>query len=235
MADSRVKDFTNTLVVTSLADIQGVFLWADKEGWTDAEKFELSSILLTGVIADVDAKDYELMTAAAFKATVMNGTRYGVNRLAIGADVTAKTGQTVIACSSQGVMQAQWKKDWFEGIVPNVYKANNLALPAAIQFEGFVNQEIAAGNRVKISPDLPAGYRFEILSYQVASYSDFTGVKAGLFDTIAFNGFVVRNSILGALSSLELSADGRDVSIYAPSSTHNNQTSISLNGIIVPV
>ncbi len=216
MANLRVRAFVGTVTPTQKSDLEGLFWWVDKAGFTDAQKLEAISLLTEAIITD-NTIDYLAMTPKAFYDSVMTGSRRGVGMIANDGNVTAKTGTGVLICTSQVAMQTQWLEDWFQkNGIPSVVAANDFTIPKAMSFEVNFVQGLSALQEVAISPVLPVGYRYDTVNFSYASASD--TIKGSGFKNLRHTGSIVTTTIvfLGtSFMDLRMSADGRQISVRA--------------------
>lgn len=154
MANLRVRDFETTLTPTQKSDLQGLFLWVDKAGFSDAQKVDVISLLTDSIITD-NNNDYQALTPKAFYDSVMTNGRRGVGIFATDADVADKDGTGVLNTFHQILMQAQWLKDWFQGNGTVIdFKADNedMELAQALAYSAAWSGDFTAGQLVELQP-----------------------------------------------------------------------------------
>ena len=241
MADDRIKDLPEEVIESELnALIATLYLAVDDTTFTDANKILLKAILFEELVDD-NTNDFQALTPKGFYDSVMTTVRMGIQRLATNGEVTAKTGVGLLNTAHQVLMQTQWVKDWFESSgVPNIYGADDLTTPSAMSFEVNFNQaNMTAGQEVAISPVLPSGYRYHTINFSWAA-SVSTGVLQGSgFSNMVFSGSTVSTTLIILASNiilqLRLSADGREISIYAINISENVLASLHFNVVIQPI
>lgn len=223
MADSKVQDLTKR-VLSSLANLTGVRIWSGKTGESDALGIEMSELLSSSPVTGADNPDYKALTPKGFRDSVMTETERGVGSFADDTAIAAKTGDTLLRSGKQAEMQEQWKKDFFikdtNETVYGVYRANaDDTDMGALNFEAtcFMDNFGAGASRI-ISPPLPAGKVFKAIYYSLLLKKTGTG----LFYTTAYleyNGSSVSAPIGASNCSVDISSDGRTVSIFGDVTT----------------
>lgn len=214
MADSKVQDLGKR-VLSSLANLTGVRLWSGKTGEANALGIEASEFISSAVVAD-DSIDYKALTPKGFNTSIMTETRRGVGTYAGDTDINAKTGEGLLRSSKQSVMQAQWKKDFFEvNSVPNTYRTDSFSSPHAMSFD--VNMYIpSVGNNTyyTLSPSLPTGKTFHTIYAHIVLKSTVSAVpRVGTYKITYASGeayVIVDNS----LYRLGIRSDGRSIFFY---------------------
>lgn len=240
MADSRGKDLTGTVISSELqALLSSLYFNVDASSFSEAKKIVLQTLLTEAVIA-ANSNNYQAMTPKAFYDSIMTTARKGIGQLSTDANVTAKSGTGLLNAVHQTLMQTQWLKDWFEvNGVPAQIKADSFTAPRAMQWVSTNNVNMNAFQRVSISPVLPANHRYKRVSAQHAAYNVTWGLSDAGFITVGYTG----SSILVGLVSLgginyvmlELSADGREITLYNPTAIPCEiSCSLSINAIVEP-
>lgn len=126
MANTRVKDFPTTFNPATLTALQSVFTWVDKQGFTEAQKYDLASSLTSAIVTG-NTIDYKSMTPKAFWDSIMSETRRGVGLYATDANITGKSGDGLLRAGKQPQMQEQWLSDWYIANGPAVTVHQNAA------------------------------------------------------------------------------------------------------------
>lgn len=234
MADDRIKDLPGEVSTAELnALIDTLYLAVDDTTFTDAEKMLLKSIMFDGFVTS-NSNNYQAMTPRAFYNNIMTTTRRGVGTFANDTDIGNKAGEGLLRSEGQPVMQAQWLIDWFESNpVPKIYSADNLETPRTMSFDVHFNNPINPTPVIVISPELPTGYRFDVISFSYVAWNSATNKSYG-FDGLEFTGSVTLRS-LTTLLRFQLSADGREMAISTQQPIANAYVSMKINTIIVPV
>lgn len=233
MADQRVKDFLTTFIQASKADLTGLFMWVDKQGWTDAQKWEAVSMIFDAVVEDGN-NDYTFMTPKAFWNSIMTTTRRGVGNYATDAQIEGKTTEGLIRSNQQATMQNQWKKDLFQSNgSPAFYISDDFANGNTAWWTVAFNEPaMVSGNYYSIAPNLPRN--IYALYYRISARV--YGETAHLYEDFAFtySAFTQVHLVPGANSSLYTVLTGNGTDFQLRHTYGSNQyvfASVTVNAI----
>lgn len=237
MADERVRDFGTTLTPTQKSDLQNVFLWVDKTGWTEAQKLEAISLLIDTIIAD-NTNDYQAMTPKSFYDSIMQEARFGIGRFATSDEIAEKTTDGLLRASLQDTMQTQWDKDWNSGnATVNVFTYSGdiaLGIPdsKAISYKGVYHGDLTAGQYKNIQPNkLPA------VKWRAAYVNVMLKVGANVYTGT----YLIQRPGVGQYSYINISTsgislfmynDGADFGIYSTGASTDVAVSMDVNMVI---
>ncbi len=234
MADDRIKDLPGEVLSGELnALIETLYLAVDDTTFTDAEKVLWKSLLKnTPLTSGTD--DYQAITPKAIWDSLMTDAVRGIGQFSTDENVESKSGTGLLNSLHQVLMQVQWLKDWFQSNgVPAIYTADDLATPRTMSFQVDFNQAVNPSPVIVISPTLPAGYRFDVVSFSYAAWENAANKGFG-FDGVIYTGSVV-TYILDTVLRLQLSADGRELSLSASTPLSVAYASLKFNAIIVAI
>lgn len=241
MANSLVQNLAKRAFL-SLADLTEVRLWSGKGAEPNALGLEVVELLSSEIVAD-DSIDYKSLTPKGFNASIATEARKGIQRLATDAEINNKEEVGLLNSADQIPMQAQWNKDWFEKEgIPNNVKADSFTTPHAMKFDVNFFNTIASTTSVSISKPLPAGYRFKGIYFTwmcgIVGDSGLSRTLTNGTGVLRRTGGIVSYSIFSLIGGsdldLRLSADGREISVYAPNTlaAYGVELSISFNAIL---
>jgi len=151
--DARIKDLPSEVLSTELsALLSTMYLAVDGTSFSDAKKVKWAT-LITNAVVTANANNYQAMTPKAFYDSVMTNAVKGIGRLATDAEITAKSGDSyaMIPSNKQGVMQAQWAKDFFGQQNAPVYF--NQSYKTAQWSAGYYADSMETFNVLYLTPD----------------------------------------------------------------------------------
>ena len=245
MADKRTKDLDPLLVAELQALINTLSLPSDDSSFAEAKKILWTNLLFNSAVGDTSAEhpNHVAMTPNSFYASVMTPLVFGVGKSAASGDVATKFGTGLLSSQDQALMQPQWARDWWENNgVPNQIQANSFTAPRAMQFTSCFFNTITASTSIAISPVLPTNYRYKSIYFTwVVGFAGISGTAMGNnkgSGTLNYTGgtesYILASIAGGSDLDLRLSADGREISVYAPNSAASLgvELSISFNVIL---
>jgi hypothetical protein len=235
MADERLGLLSGTVTSADLqALLDTLYLAVDATSFTDAKRVLLKSLLTEAIITN-PTNNYQAMTPKSFYNSVMTTDRNGVNRVSTNDEVTAKSTGTVLLADQQGLMQTQWKVDWFRFNGPARIVYQNGMPEDAIAFEACYSGIIPLSGSVVLSPILSTSKRFDLI---YCTYACVAGVPRGYgTSTIIYTGAEVLCPINPPqMLALVLSADGKTLFVRNYfSGTFTTKISIHVNAILQDV
>jgi len=213
MADSRIRGLAGEVLAANIqALLDTLYLAVDDASFTDAKKILLKTILTNAIVAD-NSIDYQALTPKGFNASVMTTARKGIGQLAEDAAVTSKTGTGLLNSLHQVLMQAQWKKDWFEqnGLPGIIAKDTSDAVYSSFSYDFNTYEAItsAANEEIDLLPTLPQYKKINAMAYTLVITGPNTGQQIVLFSSKITTGSNIVETISSISAQLIFTGDGK--------------------------